>query len=93
MYLHTTTNLEYQVCIKELVLHLQANQEEKQLQDGIQVQGMKIDSMDIVFLALILVIRLWNVDPMEEEVLESLMTKLGVGHVIIMAILMLTVIQ
>ena len=42
-----------QVCIKELVLHLQANQEEKQLQDGIQVQGMKIDSMAIVFFALI----------------------------------------
>ena len=41
-----------------------------------------------VFLALILVIRLWNVDPME-EVLEALMTKLGVGHVIILAILLL----
>ena len=74
-------------------MHLQANKEEKQLQDGIQVQGMKIDSMDIVFLALISVIRLWNVDPMEEEVLEALMTKLGVGHVIILAILLLTVTQ
>ena len=39
--------------------------------------------MAIVFLTLILVITLWNVDPMEEEVLEALMTKLGVGHVII----------
>ena len=94
MYLHMTPkNLEEQVCIKELVLHLQANQEKKQLQDGIQVQGMKIDLMAIVFLALILVIRLWIVDPMEEEVLEALMTKLGVGHVIVMVILRLTVIQ
>ena len=66
MYLHMTTKkFEDHVCIKELVLHLQENQEEKQLQHGIQVQGMKIDLMAIVFLALILVIRLWNVDPME----------------------------
>ena len=49
--------------------------------------------MAIVFYALILVIRPWNVDPMKEEVLETLMKKLGVGHVIIMAILLLTVIQ
>ena len=49
--------------------------------------------MAIVFHALILVIRLWNVDPMEEEEPEVVMTKLGVGHVIIMAILLLTVIQ
>ena len=49
--------------------------------------------MATVFHSLILVIRLWNVDPMEEEVLEALMKKLGVGHVIIMSILLLTVIQ
>ena len=58
MYLHMTTkNLEDQVYFKELVLDLQANQE-KQLQYGIQVQGMKVDLMAIVFLALIFVIRL-----------------------------------
>ena len=51
----------------------------------------EIDSMAIVFLALILVIRLWSVDPMEEEVLESRMKKLHVGHVIILAILLLIV--
>ena len=67
--------------------------EEGQLQDGAKLQGMKIDLMAIVFLALIFVIRLWIVDPMEEEVLEALMTKLGVGHVIVMVILRLTVIQ
>ena len=67
--------------------------EEGQIQDGSKLKGMKIDLMAIVFLALILVIRLWNVDPMEEEMLEALMTKLGVGHVIILAILLLTVIQ
>ena len=54
---------------------------------------MKIYLMAIVFLALILVIRLWIVDPMEEEVLEALMTKIGVGHVIVMGILQLIVIQ
>ena len=54
---------------------------------------MKIDLMAIVFLALILVIRLWNADPMEEEVLEAPMTKLGVGHVITLALLLLTVTQ
>ena len=49
--------------------------------------------MDIVFLSLILVIRIWIVDPMEEEVLESLMIKIGVGHVIVMVILWLNVIE
>ena len=67
--------------------------EEGQLQDGAKHPGMKIDLMAIVFLALILVIILWNVDAMEEEVLEALMTKLGVGHVIILAILLPTVTQ
>ena len=66
--------------------------EEGQLQYGAKLQGKKIDLMAIVFLALILVIRIWSV-PMEEEVLEALMTKLGVGHVVIMVILRLTVIQ
>ena len=91
MYLHMTTkNLEDQVCMKELVLDLQANQE-KQLQDGIQVKGMKIDLMAIVFLALILVIRLWNVDPMVEEAVEDTMTRLDVGHVTELGMLLLTV--
>ena len=54
---------------------------------------MKIDLMAIVFLPLISFIGLWNVDPIEEDVLEALMTKLGVGHVIIIAILLLIVIQ
>ena len=67
--------------------------EEGQLQDGAKHQGMKIDLMAIVFLALILVIRLWTVDTVEEEALEALMTKLGDGHVIILVILRLTVIQ
>ena len=49
--------------------------------------------MAIVFHALILVLRLWTVDPMEEEVLESLMTKLGVGHVIILVIFLPTITQ
>ena len=53
---------------------------------------MKVVSMVIVIIVLTLVIRLWIVDPME-EVLEALMTKLGVGHVVIMVILRLTVIQ
>ena len=64
--------------------------EEGKLKDGAKHQGMKIDLMAIVFHALILVIRPWNVDPMEEEVLEALMTKLGVGHVIILVILLPT---
>ena len=54
---------------------------------------MKIDIMAIFFISLTLVIRLWNIDPMEEELLEDLMKNLGVGHVIIMATLLLTVIQ
>ena len=94
MHLQKPTNkLKIQKYITKLLpliksIHLK---EEGQLQDGTKHQGMKIDLMAIVFLALILVIRLWIVDPMEEEVLESLMTKLGVGHVIVMVILRLTV--
>ena len=65
--------------------------EEGQLQ--YKHQGMKIDLMAIVFLTLIFVITLWNVDPMEEEVLEALMTKLGVGDVIILVILQPTITQ
>ena len=49
--------------------------------------------MAIVLHAVILVIRIWTVNPMEEELLEDLMTNLGVGHVIIMAILLLNFIQ
>ena len=96
MHLHMPTKkLKIQKYLTKLLplikaIHLK---EEGQLQDGAKLQGMKIDLMAIVFLALILVIRLWIVDPIEEEVLEALMTKLGVGHVIIMVILGLNVIQ
>ena len=94
MHLHMITKiLEAQECIKNLILPLKAFREGKQLQDGIKVPGIKTSSMVISFLVLILVIRLWIVDPMEEEVLEALMTKLGVGHVIVMVILRLIVIQ
>ena len=96
MHLHMpTTKLKIQKYLTKLLplikaIHLK---EEGQLQDGDKHQGMLIDLMAIVFHALILVIRLWTVDPMEEEVLEALMTKLGVGHVIILAILLPTVTQ
>ena len=95
MHLHMPTKkLKIQKYLTKLLpliktIHLK---EEEQLQDGSKHQGMQIDLMAIVFHPLILVIRLWNVDPMEEEVLEALMTRLGVGHVIIMAILLLIVI-
>ena len=88
----TTKILEAQECIKNLILLPKAFSKGKRLQDGIKVLGMKTSSMVIVFL-LILVIRLWIVDPMEEGVLEDLMKKLGFGHVIIMVILRLTIIQ
>ena len=96
MHLHMPTKkLKIQKYITKLLplikaIHLK---EEGQLQDGAKHQGMKIDLMAIVFLTLIFVITLWNVDPMEEEVLEALMTKLGVGDVIILVILQPTTTQ
>ena len=95
MHLHMPTKkLKVQEYLTKLLPLIKAiHLKEGQLQDGAKHQGMKIDLMAIVFLALILVIRLWNVDPMEEEVLEAPMTKLGVGHVIILAILLPTVTQ
>ena len=50
----------------------------KQLQDP----GKKVASMVIIIFVLTLVIRLWIVDSMEEERLETPMNQLGVGHVI-----------
>ena len=43
---------------------------------------MKVASMVIVIFVLTLVIKLWIVDSMEEEVVEAPMTQLDVGHVI-----------
>ena len=42
---------------------------------------MKMDLMVIVFLVINLVIKLWIIDSTKEEVLESIMEKLYVGHV------------
>ena len=73
--------------INELVLHLKATLDKRQLQCGTKVLGMKMTSMDIVFSVLNLVISLWIVDPME-EVLEVLMTRLDVGLVTILDMLL-----
>ena len=82
MHLHMTTNTyKVQECIKKLGTFLQASLENKQLQDRTKVSGMKMALMVIVFIVLTLVIRLWIVDSTEEEVLESPMTRLDVGHV------------
>ena len=76
MHMHMPTKkLKIQKYLTKLLplikaIHLK---EEGQLPDGAKHQGMKIDLMAIVFHALILVIRLWTVDRMEEELLESLM--------------------
>ena len=88
-----TKKLKIQKYLTKLLPLIKAiHLKEGQLQDGAKLQGMKIDLMVIVFLALILVIRLYIVDPME-EVLEALMTKLGVGNAIVVVILRLTVIK
>ena len=87
MYLHMTTKtLEVQECNKDLGLFLKASSKKKQLQDGTKVPRMKVDLIVIVFLVLTLVIRLWIVDSMEEEVLE--MTKLEARHVTKLGILL-----
>ena len=64
MHLYMTKKiLEAQECNKELVLSLEANSsEEKKLQDGTKVLGMKMDLMVTVFLILTLVMRLWIVE-------------------------------
>ena len=49
---------------------------------------MQMNSMDIVFLVLNLVIRPWIVDPIEEEVLEVPMTRLDAGLVTLLAMLL-----
>ena len=84
----TIKTTEVQVCIKELGLFLIASSQNKQLQYGTKVPGMKMDLMVIVFLVLTLVISLWIVESTEEEVLEVLMTKLDAGHVTKMDILL-----
>ena len=43
---------------------------------------MKVVSMVIVIFVLNLVIKLWSVDSMQEEVVEGPMNQLDVGHVI-----------
>ena len=83
-----TKNLEDKKCLNKLALHLKANSsEEKQLQDGTKVPGMKMDLMVTVFLVLTLVISPWIV----EEVVEDTMTRLDVGHVTELDMLLLTV--
>ena len=49
---------------------------------------MKMNSVDVVFPMLNLVIRLWIVDCMEEEVLEVPMTTIDIGLLTILAILL-----
>ena len=76
-----TRSLEAQNCkIKEI-------SEKKQL----KILGMKMDSMVIVIFVLTLVIRIWIVVSTEEEVMEAQITKLDVGHVIRLDILLLFV--
>ena len=83
MHLHMTTKtLVVQECIKERDLFLKASSEKKQLQDGTKVPCMKLDSMVIVIFVLTLVRKLWIVDSIEEEVVESPMSQSDVGHVI-----------
>ena len=77
LYMKTRT-LEVQKCNKELGIFLKASSKNKQLQDP----GMKVVSMVIVIFVLTLTIMLWIVDSMEEERIKSQMTKLDVGHVI-----------
>ena len=48
----------------------------------LKIPGMKVDSMVIVIFVLTLVIKLWIVESMEEEVAEGPITQLDVGHVI-----------
>ena len=43
---------------------------------------MKVVSMVIIIFVLTLVIKLWIVDSMKEEVVEGPMTQLDAGHVI-----------
>ena len=74
----TKSSLEAQNCNKELGLYLKESLEKKQL----KVPGMKVDSMVIVIFVLTLVIKLWIVDSMKEEVVEGPVTQLDVGHVI-----------
>ena len=89
MHLYMTTkNLEDKKCLKNLALHLKANSlEEKQLQDGTKVPGMEMDLTVTLFLVLILVIRLWII----EEVVEETMTRLDVGHMTELGMLLLTI--
>ena len=56
-----------------------------------QIPRYENDLMVIVFHVLTLVIRLWILDSIEEEVLEVPVTKLDVGHVTKMDILLLLV--
>ena len=77
----TTRTLEVKKCNKELGMFLQASLENKQLQDGTKVPGMKVDLMVIVIFAPTLVIKQWIADS-TKEVVEVSMTKLNVGHVI-----------
>ena len=83
-----TKNLEDKKCLKKLALQLKANSsEEKQLQDGTKVPGMEMDLTVTLFLVLILVIRLWII----EEVAEDTMTRLYVGHVTELGMLLVTI--
>ena len=83
MLLHMTTkNLEVQECNRELGLFPEEISSKKQIEDGTKVLGMKVDSMVIVIFVLALVINLWIVESMEEEVVEAPMTQSDVGHVI-----------
>ena len=82
-----TKILEVQECNKELVPSLKENSsEEKQLQDGTKVPGMKMDLMVTVFLVQTLVIWLWIL----EEVVEDTMTRLDARHVTKLGMLLLT---
>ena len=84
----TTKILEDKKCLKKLALHLKENSsEEKQLQYGTKVPGMKMDLMVTVFLVLTLVIRLWIV----EEVMEDTMARLDAVHVTELGMLLLIV--
>ena len=79
---------QVQECNKELVPSLKENSsEEKQLQDGTKVPGMKMDLTVTVFLVQTMAIWLWIL----EEVVEDTMTRLDVGHVTELGMLLLTV--